>query len=397
MKSTKLDGNHIKIENRKLVFSYIFRNPDTSRPEIVNSTGLSGASVGRITQELIDIGIIKEYDSPMRNVGRRPSLLSVCGENVPAIAFGLDRDKQVCAVVDMTGKVHYREEVEFFVHSHSPQDLCDLIKDMATKAMSRPEFAGKTFAGIGIALPGLVNHKTGTVMMSSQFRWRNIPSEDIHLKDMLQKEFPDIPICMDNDVNSRAFSEILYGDILNEQNVVVLGIGSGIGAGIIINGEVYRGDMNMSGEIGHIIMDPNGKMCDCGCYGCLETFIADWALIEDAQKYKRDANITDINDIITAAENDETWAISIINRYAVYVNIAISYFACLLNPSTIILSGYIPEDYPALTDKLLKENLSRVFGPFVPEFRIRKSRLGHDGAIIGAAAQLLYKKFNEYI
>jgi len=188
--------------------------------------------------------------------------------------------------------------------------------------------------------------------------------------------------------------ETLYGGISSEQSAVILAIGSGIGAGVIINGNVYRGDSNMSGEVGHIIMDPNGKMCACGCYGCLETFIADWALIEDARRYKQ---VADINDIITAADKKESWAISIIDRYALYVNIAISYFTSLLNPSVVVLSGYITEDYPVLTDKILNKNSSRVFGPFSSEFSLIKSKLGHNSAVIGAAAQLFQKKYNEYI
>jgi predicted NBD/HSP70 family sugar kinase len=389
MHAKKLGGNHIKIENRKLVFACIFDRPGISRPQITNLTKLSAASVGRITNELLGEGLIREYDSDAGNVGRRPTLLRVCGENVPALAVELDRDKQACAAVDLTGKVHYRTERDFYVLAHSPRELCELVREMADEVMSRPGLAGKRFSGVGVALPGLVDMDTGTLLLGTQFRWHDVP-----LGAMLRDFFPDMTVALDNEMNARALAESLYGAIRHEQNAAILGIGSGVGAGIIANGQVYRGSDNMAGEIGHIMMDPNGKMCECGCYGCLSTFVADWALIEDARRFKRGA---DIDDILRAADADEQWAVSIIDRFVRYTKMAISYFTSLLNPGVVVLSGQLLEEYPALKERLLREHPSHIDGPYSTPFRLTMSSLGRDGTIIGAAAHLLRKVFEEYI
>jgi len=388
MNIKKLGGNYIKIENRKFVFSLIFNNPGISRPEVTTMTKLSSASVARITEELLDEGLIYEQDSEAGNVGRRPTLLYVCGKNIPALAIELDRDKQVCAVVDLAGTVQYRAEREFYVLEHTPEEICDLIRDMVTEAMNRPEMSGKRFAGIGVVLPGLIDMESGTVSLSSQFHWHDVP-----LGTMLREMFPDMTITLDNEMNARALAEYLYGKMRNENNAVILGIGSGVGAGIITNGRIYRGDANMAGEVGHITMTTNGKMCECGCYGCLQTYVADWALIEDAQRFKHDA---DINDIIASANAGEQWAVSIIDRFVRYTKTAISYFTSLLNPGAVVLSGQLLTDHPDLVKWLLKDYPSQIFGP-VNMPPLTMSALGHDGAIIGAATELLYKVYEDYL
>ena len=384
----KLGGNHIKIENRKLVFSYIFKNPGISRPEITAITKLSAASVARITEELLDEGLIRELDGEAGKVGRRPTLLYVCGKNVPSIAIELDRDKQVCAAVDLTGTVQFRIERDFYIPEHSPEETCALIRDMVDAAVNMPEMKSKSFAGIGVAMPGLIDNKSGIVLLSTQFQWHDVP-----LGAMLREMFPGMTVTLDNEMNSRALAEQLYGKMQNEQNAVILGIGSGVGAGIITNGRLYRGDSNMSGEVGHIPMDVNGKMCKCGCYGCLQTYLADWALIEDAQRFKRDA---DINDIIELANAGEQWAVSIIERFVRYAKTAISYFTGLLNPGVVVLSGQLLDSYPDLVEWLLRDYPSQNSGP-VNMPPITMSGPGRDGAIIGAAAVLLHKVYDEYL
>ena len=389
MNTKKLGGNHIKIENRKLVFNHIFNRPGISRPEIVTLTQLSSASVGRITDELLEEGLIKEYDTNARNVGRRPTLLCVCGDDIPAVVIELDRDKQVCAVVDLTGKVRCRTEYDFCIPDHTPQEICLLVLSMVSEMKIRPEMLGKDFSGIGVVLPGLVDLDSGMVKLSSQFHWN-----DVDFGSMLSDVFPDTVIAIDNEMNARALAESLYGELRNEQNGVVLGIGSGVGAGVITNGRIYRGDNNMAGEVGHIIMDPNGKMCECGCYGCLQTFVAEWALIEDARRFMQDANISDI---LASADAGELWAVSIIDRFERYTKTAISYFKNLLNPGAVVLCGQLLEDHPVLAERLVSENSGSVRDSFTIPFKLKMSGLGRDGALIGAATQLLQKVYDEYI
>jgi len=387
--SKKLGGNHIKIENRKLVFFHIFNMPGISRPQITKLTKLSAASVGRITDELLKEGLIKEYDCEAGNVGRRPTLLRVCGESVPALAVELDWDKQVCAAVDLTGKVYYRTERGYSVLTYSPREICGFVREMADEVIRGANAEGKRISGLGVASPGLIDMDSGMVLHCSQFRWQNIP-----LGEMFRELFPDMTVTLDNEMNACALAESLYGEIRHEQNAVILGIGSGVGAGIIANGRVYRGDSNMAGEVGHIMMDPNGKMCVCGCYGCLQTFVAEWALKEDAQRFKRDA---DIDDILKAADSGEQWAVSIIERFVRYVKTAISYFTSLLNPGVVVLCGRLLEDYPVLNEWLLQENSAQKWGTFNTPARLTVSGLGRDGAVIGAAAHLLHKVYKEYL
>jgi predicted NBD/HSP70 family sugar kinase len=385
----KLGGSHIKIENRKLVFASIFRQPGISRPQITAHTKLSAASVGRMTDELLGEGLICEFESDTSHVGRHPALLRVCGESVLALAVKLDRDRQVCAAVDLTGRVRHRTERAFYALKHSPDELCGLIREMAGEVMSDPGIADKRFAGIGVALPGLVDIDSGTLLLGSQFRWRDVP-----IGEMLRVLFPGMAVTLDNEMNACALAESLYGVIRNERNAVMLGIGSGVGAGIIVNGQVYRGHNNMAGEVGHIVMDPNGKMCECGRYGCLQTFVADWALTEDARRFKHDAGI---RDILQAAENGEQWAVSIIERFVRYTQTAICYFTSLLNPGVVVLSGQLLEDYPVLKEWLLREYPSSAWKPLGTSTRLMMSCLGCDGAVIGAATQLFRKVYEAYI
>jgi len=388
MKIKKANGNDIRIENRKLVFSLIFKQPGISRPQITVQSKLSAASVGKITDELLAEGLVREYDSALTNVGRKPSLLQVCGENISALAIELDRHKQVCAIVDLTGKIHARAERDFFVPDFTPREICNLIHELTRELIAASGFENRKLAGVGIALPGLIDDNAGMVHLSAQFRWRDVP-----LRTMLKEIFPDMQITMDNEMNALALAESLYGELRNAQNAVIIGIGAGVGAGIIANGKIYRGDRNMAGEVGHIIMNSNGKMCECGKYGCLQTYIAEGALIEDANTFKEGATI---HDILQAAASQEAWAISILDRFVQYTKIAISYITNLLNPSVVTLSGRLITDYPELYTRFLNEYPAQSQGYHAP-FVITKSSLGRDGIIIGAAANLLYKVYNEYL
>ena len=391
MNKKKLGAEHLKIKNRKLVFECIFNNPGISRPQIADLTKLSTATVCRIADELVELGVAGEYDSDEGNVGRRPALLHVCGENVPALAVELDRNRQICAVVDLTGKVHYRTERDFNVLDFSPEEICDIVLEMCNEAMTQPSMEGKHFIGLGIAMPGLVDIKSNTVILSAQFGWNNVP-----LGEFLEKAFPEMIIVLENDMNARALAESLFGGLRNEQNAVVLGIGSGVGAGIIIDGRVYRGSSSMAGEVGHIPMGGagSGTMCECGSYGCLQTFLADRAILDDARRFKPDA---DIDTILEAANSNEQWATSIIDRFVLSATNAVSYVSSLLNPGAIVLTGSLLEDYPILRERLLKNRTLHSNGNLGASFRLLMSNLSRNCAVLGVGIHLYHKVYEEYI
>jgi predicted NBD/HSP70 family sugar kinase len=249
--------------------------------------------------------------------------------------------------------------------------------------------SGRQFIGVSLVMPGIIDFETGTVIFSSQFRWSNVP-----LVEILKKSFPDMEIALDNDMNARALAESLYGELRNEQNAAILGIGSGVGAGLIINRRVYRGNSFTAGEVGHIPVDLNGKMCECGNYGCLQTYLADWAILDDARKYKQDA---DIGTILEAANDNEQWAASIIDRFVKSAINAVAYVSSLLNPDVIVLTGTMLEGYPMLRDRLLNDHTLQKRGNLRTSFRLTMSNLDRDCAVLGAGAYLYYKVYKEYI
>lgn len=385
----KHDQELMKRENIKLVLSIIKSKGPVSRAEISRIVGMSPTSVGRIVEELINTGLIKEQGQVGNGVGRKATLLKIDSESVIGIGVEVDKDCIIAGAISFSGKILKKIEISRGVSIYTPENVSLEIGKLVKKLIKDLKINKDKVIGIGVAFPGLVNVEKGEIELSAQLRW-----EKVKIREILQKELGDLPVIVDNEMKVKTFAESLYGMAKSSHRVALMSIGSGVGSALLISNKIYRGSSNTAGEIGHITIDPNGRLCDCGRYGCLQTYIADWALIEEANKFRQ---IKNMDEIIQAYHNNETWACSIISRAVNYIGTAIGILVCLYNPDTVILSGRLLGNYPEIAKKIEDMNYNYVWEPLRESFKLEFSQMGEDSAIIGAGTLALVTGLDEFI
>jgi glucokinase len=230
----------------------------------------------------------------------------------------------------------------------------------------------------------------------------NLPYlENINLKDIISKKF-DKFVCIDNDVNVSAYAEYkLNPQIVNNnyKNIIFLAAGTGLGGGIILDGEIWRGSSGFAGELGHICIDINGDNCNCGGKGCLETYASSTGLIRRLKKHiwrfpnssLSRISIDKINpeDIFEAAKNNDAVAMYVINEFTEALAAGIGSFINIFNPQAVVLGGGILVPNPQIIESAAKKARNYSFKKPYEECIIVPSYLKNDAGVIGAA---LYAK-----
>ena len=313
--------------------------------------------------------------------------------NAPVIGIDLGGTKILAGVIDAKGKVLSR----FKKKTKPEKSFKEIISRIADCAKGAAEVAGvplSSIAGIGIGAPGALNPLTGVIALAPNLHWKNVP-----LKALLEKQLHR-PVFLNNDANIGTLGEQCYGAGKGHKNVVGIFIGTGIGAGIIFNGELYEGATFMAGEIGHIPLKENGPLCGCGKKGCLESVAGRLAVVRSigesvkkggkpilSEKLK-DEDLSRIKSQILA----DAWkmnaplVVPVLKEAARYIGRGVAIVITFLNPDAVILGGGLIQ---ALDNKFIsyikKEAQKESLAPLYKGTKILRARLGDDASIIGAA------------
>jgi N-acetylglucosamine repressor len=270
----KATQQHIKELNRNLVLKILFERSTTSRAEIARISNLTRTTVSDIIAGLIEEGLVSEIGTGSSMGGKSPILLRLEPDSRHMISLNLGQNEFMGAVVNLRGEIREMttRPVEGRDGEKALKTVCAVIDELIRKT-ERP------LVGISLGTPGLVNTREGIVINSVNMDWRNFP-----LGPRLRERF-SMPVFVLNDCQAAAMGEYKYqGDEQHTPNMIVVMAGHGIGAGIIINGEIFQGDGGYAGEIGHIVtVRENGLLCRCGNRGCLETVASARAVIQSAE------------------------------------------------------------------------------------------------------------------
>jgi len=295
------------------------------------------------------------------------------------------------AVIDTDGKISTKH-IEL-INKTNADKIINQIFEIIENTTSQQN----NINAIGIGLPGIIDIKTSIMIQSP-----NLPYlENINLKDIISKKF-DKFVCIDNDVNVSAYAEYkLNPQIVNNnyKNIIFLAAGTGLGGGIILDGEIWRGSSGFAGELGHICIDINGDNCNCGGKGCLETYASSTGLIRRLKKHiwrfpnssLSRISIDKINpeDIFEAAKNNDAVAMYVINEFTEALAAGIGSFINIFNPQAVVLGGGILVPNPQIIESAAKKARNYSFKKPYEECIIVPSYLKNDAGVIGAA---LYAK-----
>lgn len=273
-----------------------------------------------------------------------------------------------------------------------PKAVASRIADATGAVLLKAEKQHITdIIGIGLGAPGLIIAETGVVHFSPNFPgWTDIPLVDDVKKALGSLDFP---VFMDNDVNAMTLGELRHGAGVGYQSLVALTLGTGVGGGVVIDGQVYHGSRNTAGELGHTIVEPNGRYCGCGNQGCLEAYAGAKNIVERTQEkiaagrnthLVSDASLTPKR-IAEAAQAGDRLAVEIFAETGTYIGIALTSIAHILNPEVAIIGGGIAEAGERLLFEPIRTELTKRAMDIPGMMKIVPAALGNRAGIVGAA------------
>ena len=316
--------------NRRLILNLLRHRVTMSRVDIAAATGLSSAAVTFVTTELLAEGLVVEGEASKGGGGRRPVPLAINFSSRLAIGIKLTATCLEAALCDLSTTA-LKMLVEPIPDTSPETVVYHAAKVVRTLMPDAHERAGRLI-GIGLALPGSYDVDRGICTVMPRFGWENVP-----IADMLAKEV-DVPVWVDNDVNSFALAQHLFGQGQSKRQMMALAVGAGIGAAFVTDGVLHRGARGMAGEIGHLITVPGGRPCPCGRLGCLETYwsevslSADWAAHVALQPHSNP-------DLAHAADLGDKAALAMLHRAGTGIGTVLASAIGMIDPDVIIVGG----------------------------------------------------------
>jgi predicted NBD/HSP70 family sugar kinase len=255
----KATRQHTRAHNKQLVLRTIFQQEALSRADIARITRLTRTTVSHIVAELIAEGLIEESGHGPSEGGKPPVILEVVPDSRNLIGVDLANSAFHGGVFDLRGNLIQRVDLPV-QDQNGPQALA-LVMQLIDSLL---ESCNGPVLGIGVGTPGLVNAREGIVRQAVNLDWRDLP-----LRSLLQTRY-DLPVYVSNDSHAAALGEYAFGHKREIANLIVIKVGRGISAGIVLNGRLHYGDGSGAGEIGHVRVVEEGELCLCGQTGCLE-------------------------------------------------------------------------------------------------------------------------------
>jgi N-acetylglucosamine repressor len=337
----------IKQINRSIVLNLIKSNGPLSRTDIARLSGLSLATVSSLTGELLSQGFAQETGEAESTGGRRPVLLRLNPRAGYVVGLKLTEESIVSALTDLEANVLYSR-----VTPVTDVDQVDVglaaLQEAVEETLRESQVPREKVIGIGIGLAGVIDSQAGVCRYSPFLRWR-----DIQICEPIEQHFR-LPVFIENDVNTLTIAEQWFGVGHGVSHFLVVTLGRGIGLGIVLNGQFYAGARGGAGEFGHITLEIDGPLCDCGKRGCLEALAADPALVRMAyeivqspgadadsplhRSLRRTGRLT-VDDVWQAAEAADPAALAVLDRAGHYLGLGIAQLVNILNPQLIILAG----------------------------------------------------------
>ncbi|MEH7461176.1 ROK family glucokinase [Bacillus thuringiensis] len=302
------------------------------------------------------------------------------------------------AFINIYGEFIHKWEIPTNTSEQGKHITLDIAKAIDKKLQELGELKSK-LAGIGMGAPGPVHVASGLIYEAVNLGWKNYP-----LKDLLEVE-TGLPVVVDNDANIAALGEMWKGAGEGSKDIVCMTLGTGVGGGVIINGEVVHGVSGAGGEIGHItVVTENGFACNCGKSGCLETVSSATGIVRVAMQKMQETDETSVlrslleqeghitsKDVFEALAKGDALAKKVVEKVASYLGLAVANLASTLNPEKIVIGGGVSKAGDALLQPIQHYFEQYAFSRAVKSTKLAIATLGNDAGVIGGA--WLVKKY----
>lgn len=298
-------------------------------------------------------------------------------------------------ITDTKGNIVSTYEVPTLAETNSVDMIYENMEDAVKHLLHQNKDKDLSISGIGVGSPGSIDPKEGRIVTGID----NIPAlKGFPLAQRLQKKF-SLPTFIDNDANNATRGEFLFGAGKGKKNIVMITLGTGIGGGIIIDGELYGGSNNYAGEVGHTTIVAGGKRCSCGNYGCWEAYGSATAMKKSAQSFIEKGVESSLHDfypdqlnakvIIDHAKHGDKLALDIFNETCQYIGIGLANLVNIFNPDVCIVGGGVSQAGDFLLKKIEFQTEKYCLPRARVSLKIKAAQLGNQAGILGSAALAL--------
>ncbi len=378
--------------NKEAVIELIRTKGPINRAMIARLTGLSIPTIMKITDDFIQAGLVRSIGKGESTGGKKPDMLEFIEDAYYIIGVDLGRHRKNVILMDMAGRIIKRnQEIVSEDEIQNPQVYIECIAKMISACIKYAEEIGKPILGIGVGIAGIVDEQKQVNVFSADFGWNNV-------KVVQQlKEYFDLPIAMENSNRTMELGEKWFGAGKDCNYIFCVNWGYGIGAAILEEGSLLQGYNGSSGEFGHLTLEKDGPLCDCGNRGCLEALSSGNAIAKQMRKILRQRNCmaeadmenVQADDVFTFMKQGDKAAEKIIWEAVEYMGIGIAGSINLLDPNMIVLSGGITkskEIYHSYLMETIEKHRMRNAGTKV---KVCYGHLGENASAIGAATLIL--------
>ncbi|WP_170843948.1 ROK family transcriptional regulator [Mesobacillus persicus] len=362
----------VKKNNKALVLQLVMEKGSLSRADIAQVSGLNKTTVSSLVNELLAEELIYESGPGESSGGRRPVILHFNKNAGYAIGIDIGVNYVLCVLTDLKGNIVVEKNQA--VNRTPYSTIMSIVQTMIQSLMEEMPHSRYGIIGIGIGVPGIVN-KEGSILLAPNLGWTNI-----QLKEDLARLFK-VPVIIENEANAGAVGEQQFGAGQDYQNIIYISAGIGIGVGIILNQELYQGKNGFSGEMGHMVIDMNGKRCNCGSSGCWEAYASEHALLEMA-----DQDVDTLESLIQSAESGNQVAQSLFENIGRYLGFGINNIINTFNPDQVIIGNRLALAQEWIEQPIQTTIQNHTLAYHQNEMQLNFSKLGKYSTALGVTA-----------
>ncbi|PLS05384.1 XylR family transcriptional regulator [Neobacillus cucumis] len=366
----------VKKINQKLILNEIVANSPISRAKISETTGLNKSTVSSQVNALLEKNLIFEIGQGQSSGGRKPVMLVFNKNAGYSIGIDIGVDFINCILTDLKGTIVFEDNQK--LENQSSEEIKEVLLLKIKNLIAQMPDSPYGLTGIGVCVPGLVNTDQ-KIIFTPNLDW----NYDLDLKAVIEQEFK-VPVFIENEANAGANGEKEFGAAKNYENLVYVSVQTGIGVGIIINNDLYRGVKGYAGEMGHLTIDLNGLKCSCGNRGCWELYASERALFKSLPKNHQE--MLSHQDIIHLANQNNPEILMALQNFGYYLGIGLTSILNTFNPQAVIIRNHIVESLPMVLNSIKNSVASRTYQQLENNYQLLTSTLGKNAPALGASS-----------
>ena len=395
------DHTLVRELNLSTVLQLIHAESPISRARLAHLTGLNKSTISSLVEDLISRKLILESGLSSCGAGRPSTTLELDPAAGQLIGIEIGVDFISTILTNFTGNITWRNLIN--TTSFLSQDaVIELALQQAIQAMNFSRSGSARLLGMGLTSPGMVSIDSGVLRYSPNLQWRDVPLAQLFFQQML------LPIIVDNDANAAAVGEHLFGSARDAHDFLFILLGIGIGGGLFLNGELYRGFGGLAGEIGHIsILADQNRLCRCGNRGCWENYGNQYALIERMQARLDIGRRSIVKELAAlhggsitlemirqAADAGDEETLDILHETGIAIGQGVANLINIFNPQTVIIGGSLSLVAAYLLPAILSIVNERTLSDVRSQASVQLSAFGADAVVMGAVAMVVAEIFS---